>query len=558
MNGRWPTGVDRLDDPEAADAATLFDDYVKHGLQGFGEQDTIVPQSTNDEDSIMKWSTNQQAVFNWFKDCAQPLMAAVSRALVVKAVAGSGKTTTIVEAARFIPIGDLACFLAFNKAIATELGNRLPRNIESRTLNSLGFRAVKAKFPNCDVDGDKVRKIIKSLDDIYSTDTGEDYVAKYLTGAIANLVAKCKAHGLVPFEKLNGELATDASLQELMNFYDITADAPDSVIREFALEALKVNCQQTNIVDFDDQLYFVVAFDLMVPQYRWIIVDEAQDLSHINREMLKKFLALGGKLIAVGDERQAIYGFRGADSSSLERIVTEFNADELPLDTTYRCPRKVVEVAQRYVPEINCPDDAPEGEVIECDKFSIADFIDSDLVVCRNTAPLISSAYRLIRNGQSVRVMGRDIGKGLVSLIKKLAKREFTTISMEDFEKRVNEWRNKQIEIVTRRDQENKIEGINDKSESLLAIISGGDLDTLQELVNVINSLFNGHSGPKFATVHRAKGLEAPRVFILDSHLMPSAYAKQKWQRKQETNLIYVAVTRALETLCYVESKRLV
>ena len=56
----------------------------------------------------------------------------------------------------------------------------------------------------------------------------------------------------------------------------------------------------------------------------------------------------------------------------------------------------------------------------------------------------------------------------------------------------------------------------------------------------------------RLATVHKAKGLEAPRVFILEPNLMPSPWAKKAWQIEQEGNLQYVAVTRALETLIYL------
>lgn len=542
---RWPTGK-RVEKDR---------DYGKNQLHPAPGFEIIQNMDNGTGDTQMKWSPNQQNVFGWVeKAAASP---AEQMGLVVEAVAGSGKTTTIVEASRYIPADAPACFLAFNKSIAAELASRLPNNIESRTLNSLGHRAVLSKFGQVSLDSAKTMKIIRELDDIVGAD-GIDYIAKYFSGDIRNLVSKAKAHGLVPYEDMNGEFADYSSLAELKDFYNIYSEAPDDVLFDFAIEALKETVAMTNIIDFDDQLYFVVAFDIPVPQYQWIIVDEAQDLSHINREMLQKFLATTGKLIAVGDSRQAIYGFRGADSSSLDNIVDEFNAERLPLDTTYRCPRKVVERAQEYVPEINCPETAPEGTVEELDKFGLTDFEDDDLIVCRNTAPLIGTAYRMIRHGLPVRVQGRDIGKGLTSLVKKISGRAFRSMTPGAFETKLNQWAKKQIDIAKRRDQEDRIEQIQDKADSLFAIINGADVDTLPELCHVIDDLFNGDNGPKFSTVHRAKGLEAKRVFILDPQLMPSKFARKDWQMKQETNLIYVAVTRALDTLCYIDSKALV
>ena len=515
-------------------------------------QAMIGPQS--DEDTGMRWSDNQKNIFEWFKSAAA--VPSEPRSLVVKAVAGSGKTTTIAEASKYIPVDAASVFLAFNKSIAMELARKLPSNVESRTLNSLGHRAVCGKFGKVALDPSKTMKIVRELEPGFGLD-GMEYIAKFYAGDICQLVSKCKAHGLVPTEDLNGTLADEDSLQELRDHYNMYSECPDDVLFEFVVEALKETVRQTNIIDYDDQLYFVVAFDLPVPQYSWIIVDEAQDLSHINRQMLRKFLSASGNLIAVGDDAQAIYGFRGADSTSLDTIIEEFDSEQLPLDTTYRCPKKVVEKAQQYVPEINCPDDAPEGEVITHDKFDMTQFEYEDLIICRNTAPLITSAYRMIRHGLPVRVMGRDIGKGLTSLIKKISRKAFKHMSMGDFEKALGKWMRNQIKIAKRRDQEDRIEAIQDKADSLFAIISGSDCDDLPELCHVIDDLFQGDQGPRFATVHKAKGLEANRVFILDEDLMPSKFAKQKWQLQQEHNLIYVAVTRSLDTLCYIRSNRL-
>jgi superfamily I DNA/RNA helicase len=57
-------------------------------------------------------------------------------------------------------------------------------------------------------------------------------------------------------------------------------------------------------------------------------------------------------------------------------------------------------------------------------------------------------------------------------------------------------------------------------------------------------------------TVHKAKGLEWNRVYILDEFLMPSKYARQAWQQQQETNLQYVAVTRAKQELKFIYTPR--
>ena len=155
---------------------------------------------------------------------------------------------------------------------------------------------------------------------------------------------------------------------------------------------------------FNDHLFDEAAIAARLRDFEIVVIN--RERTPFTRSLFEKlpklkFLATNGNLIAVGDDAQAIYGFRGADSTSLDTIIDTFNAEQLPLDTTYRCPKSIVEIAQQYVPEINCPPTAPEGTVTVHDKFDLDQFENEDLVICRNTAPLITSAYRMIRLFQS-------------------------------------------------------------------------------------------------------------------------------------------------------------
>ena len=74
---------------------------------------------------------------------------------VVEARAGTGKTSTIVEALNHIPSGQRAMLVAFNRSIARELGERCPSNTRCQTLHSHGFGAVRKAFKGVTVDEDK-------------------------------------------------------------------------------------------------------------------------------------------------------------------------------------------------------------------------------------------------------------------------------------------------------------------------------------------------------------------------------------------------------------------
>lgn len=500
---------------------------------------------------MTNWSTNQEQIFKWVSAYAD---AGEKGGLVIEAVAGSGKTTTIVEAAKYIPQDEKAVFLAFNKSIATELGERLPSHIESKTLNALGFAVLRKHYGYSSPNQYKTRDIIRRM--VEDEDLPD--AAGAVISDIDNLVAKAKSHGMVP-DKMPGVHGLYKSTVErwanLIDRYQIDSDAAIEDLAAWADAVLRRGLESTTVFDFDDQLYHVVAFNLPCWKYRWVIIDEAQDVSHVQRAMLRKFLADDGVLIAVGDSRQAIYGFRGADSESLANIRKEFSCDVLPLSVTYRCPKAVVALAKQYCPELECPDTAPEGVVrtLSDGDLDPSTLDGSAMVLCRNVAPMISGAYAMIAQRIPVSVPGRDIGTGLINLVKKVAGKRSQEIN--DFTDALDRWAEREAEKARQRGQDNLLASIEDKRESILAVISATEPKNTPELITEIQSLFEAKPAKGvvvFSTVHRAKGLEAQRVYILEPGLMPSKYARQEWQMEQERNLMYVAYTRALSELYFI------
>ncbi len=496
------------------------------------------------------WSTYQQSVFDWVRGHANK-----PGALIVEAVAGSGKTTTIVEAAKLIPAGHSACFLAFNKSIAEELAKRLPGSVHSKTLNSLGFGAVRKAFGGAvKVEAAKVYNLIDALLAGSPQANSKEYARE-----LYNLIAKAKSHAVVPpGGKYKGYECSAERLAELAARYDI--DVPDDAARfyDIAQQILVRNLEDTTTVDFDDMMYFVVAMDLGCWKYDWLIVDEAQDVSHVQRMMLRKFLRPNGRLIAVGDRRQAIYGFRGADSSSLDNIAKSFGAEVLPLSITYRCARRIVAEAQGIVPSLLPRDDAPEGVVRDVSDFDPTDFVEDDLVVCRYMAPVIESAFALLARRIPCRVEGRDIGAAMQNLVKRIAGKAHATMSLDAFKPRLDAWRERETLKATAKRDDAKVDSIDDKYQSILAVADSMEATTVAQIIDGFARIFESSRGVKFSTVHRAKGLEADRVFILEPQAMPSKRAKHDWQKEQEMNLLYVAITRAKNELVYMPKTALV
>ena len=262
-----------------------------------------------------------------------------------------------------------------------------------------------------------------------------------------------------------------------------------------------------------------------------------------------KSIADNGMIVGVGDTYQSIYAWRGADAAAMSRMKKELNAEELPLSLSYRCPVKIKELVNTEFPYIKfeVPDWAIDGEVIREVSYKATEQIKpDDMVLCRVNADLIPLAFTLIRNGIKATVRGRDIGKGIISLIKKSK-----AYSVDELIRWADNWRIAEITKATRLDSKDRIQIIQDKFDTLYALTDGAN--SVADVVERCETLFSDDNiGVTLSSIHRAKGLEADNVFILRPDLLPHPAAKSPEQLQQESNLRYVAVTRAKKKLTWV------
>lgn len=499
---------------------------------------------------------------------------------VVQAVAGSGKTTTIVHAANFIPPKLKSIFLAFNKDIAVELGDRLPNHVPAKTLNSLGWGICKdyAIMEGYTVD--------------YSTFTDKDkdwkIIRKHLSRAERNdygkdvkwLVEKAKSCGIVPaqlegncHESVNGLRDDDATWDHIAEYFGKYFDpmSKQTIYRLFR-EVLVLSLAQIDVVDFDDQKYFPVVKRtengnrLPCFVYDAIIIDEVQDVSPVDLELVKLVAKKGAIFLGVGDSHQAIYGFRGADTESIEKFKAAINGIELPLSISYRCAKSIVEHARKIYPVIEAADGAPEGEVVELGNYTHSEFSarNGDMIVCRNNAPIITFAFKLIRHRVPVFVKGREIGKGILSLIESLK-----SDTVRELASQAAIWYGQQSEIIreSNPDDIDALQRLGDRYTTLMVFVgenSDGSVETLKADVELICGVKGSEKSDKSAmrgkvvltTIHKSKGLEADTVFFLDNDLMYLMSGDEgSWSHDQEKNLEYVGITRAKNRLVYITSK---
>lgn len=492
---------------------------------------------------MVEFSPQQKAVFQWVRTG--------KGSAFVEAVAGAGKTTTIVEACKLMK-GSIA-FAAYNKKIATEIEakaveHQLGLQVRVGTFHKFGFSAWRRVAGNVKLDPRLKTDTIAI--ELAIPDEMTEFVAK-LTSLAKNSAIGARDVGS----------ADDVSLwQAIVDHHDLADDLEDPkdlpVAIGYAQRALAVSRDMAReLIDFDDMIYMPVVTNCRVWQNDWLLVDEAQDINPARRLLARKMLLQQGRAIFVGDRHQAIYGFTGADADAVDRITKDFRCQLIPLTTTYRCPKSVVEMARGYVDHIQAHDTAPEGVVSAAHEDDLIGMglMKDDAILCRLTRPLVSTAFKLIRAGIGCHVEGKDIGAGLM----KLALRWKRIKSIEKLRAKLEDYRDHEVEKLIAKKQEMKAEAVQDRVETLLVLMDG--CETLNDLKVKIENLFtdseDGHQNTlTLSTVHKSKGREWGRVFVLGfAKFMPSKMARQLWQMEQENNLIYVAFTRAKAELCIVE-----
>ena len=487
-------------------------------------------------------SPQQAAFFDWVENG--------SGNAVIEAVAGSGKTTTLL-----LSLGKTkgsVALAAYNKAIATEISTRLKQQradsrIKVGTMHSFGLAALKAAYPKTRIEGGKLRTIADKVVN-----------KKFYRTFAANAASMAKQVGI----GIVSPLDSYSAWVDMVDHYSLADNLPDYAKLDEAIEAaqevLRVsNLNVDKLIDFDDMVYIPVFKKLKVKQYDWVFLDEAQDTNLVRRELVKKMLSPGGRLVAVGDSHQAIYGFTGADSESMENICSEFNAVRLPLTVSYRCPKNVVSKANEWVSHIQAADNAPEGLVDSAtidELIKGSDFTPKDAIICRKTKPLVELAFKLIQAGIACKVEGRAIGRGLISLARK-----WKVATVGELYDKLDKWKTREIEKAMIKGNNSRCNYVEDQAATLLVLMEHcDDSDSIETLCGKITSFFGDIDNANqtiltLSTIHRAKGKEWDRVFALGMNVhSPSRWAKKQWELTQESNLCYVQVTRAKKHLTLI------
>jgi superfamily I DNA/RNA helicase len=466
----------------------------------------------------------QQAILAFAKERTQNLL--------VNALAGTGKTTTIemvCKAIQGIPI----LYLAFNKRIVDEAVKRMPSHVECKTQNALGHRVWgQATGTRLAVDKDKMRNILRGIISELPRNAQGDAWDDF--SDTMKWLARAKRVGYVP-ERWKEHCNPITRDPNDLDDDDTMYPAQLALVNEAMIRSIKA--AYAGGIDYDDQIYMPVVFGGPWPKFPLVLVDEAQDLSPLQHRMLEKLVVK--RLIAVGDPWQSIYAFRGAVFNGMKMLQRQFNMAELPLSVTFRVPERGVRRAQSRVPHYVAHENNPEGEIVEFNEWSQAEIPAAAAIICRNNAPLLSLGFKLLRAGRGIKLVGFDIGAGLVRILKKLGPE---SMDAREMDRALHDWYEKQART------SRKLETLADRYECLLALTEGRE--RLGDAIANAETIFKTAGPIQLMSGHKSKGLEFPWVMHLDPWRVPSEYTKEGTEEyEQELNVRYVIETRFQQTL---------
>jgi hypothetical protein len=488
---------------------------------------SILPSRPNSR----RWSDEQAAIF---VEAKTP-----NGNVVVEALAGTGKTTTIIEMFSHCPESNIL-YAVFGKRNQKEAEEKIKdARVQVKTLHSLGYSFIRRAWagvkPDDDVEWDRLNEVLMPFPAV-----GKDRQA---CGMIVKLVGFLK--------NLYVGMPTQEEAYRVAEERECLAGLPalDEKIVMAAMKVLEVSMTKRadGRISFDDMVWLPAALNMVRPIFNLVVIDEAQDMNMPQLWIARNACKTGGRVIVVGDSRQAIYGFRGAVQDGMNMMRLQLRAKVLTLSTTYRCPKAVVAIAAKLVPNYKAADINPQGEVLSVgDQHMMASAKPGDVILSRLNAPLMPKALNFLRRNIPARIEGRDIGQQLIGMVRK-----FKASSVKDLIEKIEAWRKATTEKLSGgRNPEKRIEQINDIAATLSAIAE--ESPTVEHVTVRLEMLFQDSNAKGarpavvLSSVHKAKGLEWDKVYLLCD-----TFRRGKGQ--EEDNIYYVAVTRAKATLAMVE-----
>ncbi len=488
------------------------------------------------------WAAQQTDIFGW--------MESGSGNAAVVARAGTGKTTVIEHGIINAP-ETKSVYCVFNKKNQLEAERRIKKTgLDIKTLHSLGYAFVRNSWSGIrpddsrrgeDIEMERIMEISPRLP------SSAAYAVKRTVGFAKNTILG------VPSTSQLVELMIDKGFEPEFNSEEDQAAWTVETLAGIAKQAMEasLNRNKQGRISFDDMVWLPTAANMVRPWYQLVIVDEAQDMSMPQLEMAIRACKSSGRIMIVGDPRQCIYGFRGAAINGMQLMIERLQAKVFPLTTTYRCAKSIVALAATLVPDYQAAPTADEGQVLSAP--DMAEVLKSikigDAILSRKNAPLMPACLSLIRAGVPARIEGRDIGRELANIAKKLNAK-----TVPNFLTKLTAWGEKMAKrAMAGKASEDRLSQISDQVETLKAVAEGAT--SVADIITKVTNLFVDSDSKEakpavvLSSIHKAKGLEWTNTFLIKNTFRVTQGPASE---SEEANIAYVAITRAKKTMTWV------
>jgi superfamily I DNA/RNA helicase len=459
-----------------------------------------------------------------------------SRNLQIKALAGTGKTSTLRLIDGQINGKYNILYIVFNKRNAEEAlepnedgSPKFSSTTRIKTLNGLGHGIWQQAQGKLTLDKNKTLTHFRELVKEMSKSEAAEAWAEYPN--VKSGIEMAKDLGYIPA----GKYPNTVPLCEWDAVASALDEEPSPLAKELidALLTQSIKTAYKGYIDYNDQIYMPALFGGTYPRFPVVLIDEAQDLSPTNHAIVSK-LCKQSRAICVGDPWQSIYGFRGAVQSGMEKLRDKFSMSEHDLSVSFRCPEAIVRAVRWHVPHMKWS--KPGGRTCELRNPTPSSFSDGCAIICRNNAPLFRLALFLLAHGRSVSVHGSDIGPKVVGIMRKLGSED---MSQDSTLSAIADWEAERVAKGSKT--------ASDIAECMRVFAGYGP--TLKGATSYAEHLFAQKGTISLLTGHKAKGLEWNKVYHLDPWLLGES--------EQEKNLRYVITTRAKAELYEINSKEI-
>ena len=426
------------------------------------------------------------------------------------------------------------CFFAHNNSTKDHLTFRLPPKTRVQTFHGAGMSAIMARYRYQKLDSTRTEKLISEITGKLLRDMPSN--EKFFWLAIKRYTNYLKLENLTPSQESMDYIRMK---YPDMSVFQIPPDWHDRSTR-----LLDKSAVLNGSIEFVDMLWMGLK-SVVRPVYDLGFVDESQDISNAAYHLVTR---LCKNVIFCGDKNQAINAFAGASEEMYDNIEKVRDA-VLPLKMTLRCPPFICDMANSIRPDgvIKGPN-TEDGEHLTIDYSSLPEKLKasctprSTLIVSRTNAAVVSCALLLHRNSIPCQIVDKDLADEVKNFFGAFHTRDIRKLTelVEAYEAKGVRSKNAMWAQMC-----------SDKAtyaKELLSVCTSWN-----ELTELIKETFEKHpEGFKLSSIHKAKGLEATNIFVLNPPIELPAAMFHPVAKEQEANLHFVALTRSSKNLYWV------